>query len=277
MKKTLVAILLIAGVAGADAQSFQKGDIVIDAALGVGADRDKNQTYNSANNTINTEKTNKVTFTQRLGVEFGVCNFGDRSSLGIGIDFQNSVGSTHHYVVGTYDYSYVRTTYDRIIDPTTNRPGNGYTTSSATIDRMGKGSAAARAEILDFNLTLRAAFHHEFIDNLDTYAGIGFGLARAKYHYSDYTDLAGFDSETRRFDPSLSDMVQFSYSYDDLDHVKWQDGGAKARYALALYAGMRYFFNDHWAINAELGLPVVTLKSAYNHYNVFSVGASYKF
>lgn len=278
MKKMLLAVAVLAVVTGADAQTFRKGDIVVDANIGIGVAHDRNDINNPTNNNpvnIQSDKSNRITFTQRIGAEFGVWDINDNMGLGIGIDFQNAMGATNHYVTGTYNYDYVLTTYDRVVN--SNRPGTQYTSSTSTKNRSGFGGAMARAQITDFNLTLRAVYHIQLINNLDTYAGVGFGVARVKYNYSDLDPLIGFSSESRMFDSKSDAIVQFAYSYNDLDHVVWQDDNAQGRFAFGLFLGGRYYLNDHWAVNAELGLPVMTYKKDYSHYNVFSVGASYKF
>ncbi len=277
MKKTVLALVALVGIASADAQTFRKGDIVVDANIGIGVARDRYQTFNSSSTIVDTEKSNRVTFTQRLGVEFGVWDINETMGLGIGIDFQNANGSTKQQISGFYDYDYTFVTYDKVINSSTNRPGTQYTSSSSIKNRQGAGQAMASAAIMDFNLTMRAVYHIELMDRLDAYGGIGFGVARVKYSYSNFDHLRGFAAETKMFDSKSDAIVQFAYSYDDLEHVKWQEGDAKGRFAYSLFLGARYYFNDHWALNGELGLPVVTFQGGYNHYNIFSVGASYKF
>lgn len=70
-----------------------------------------------------------------------------------------------------------------------------------------------------------------------------------------------------------------TFSYDDLEHAEWGDlTYTKATAALATYIGARYFVTDNWAVNAHFGLISGNLKkSCGSSYNLFSVGASYKF
>lgn len=276
MKNLTIAIIaaLAIGQSALAEDTFRKGNIVVDLNLGIGTDRETYDTYNSNSqnpNFIDSSKKNRATFTQRLGVEFGVWNITDKSTLGIGFDITNSIGSTRHYISGTYDYSYVATAY--------NRGDNNLWTLSNTqnINREGVGTSVANASIADISFMIRVAYHREFIDNLDTYAGLGFGLACTKYSYSNYDHKEGFSRRTETLDQNYTGPVQLVYSYDDFDHVEWEKSNAMARFAFAAYIGARYYFNSHWAVNAEIGLPSVSFSATSPHYSIFTVGASYKF
>ena len=49
----------------------------------------------------------KVTFDQHLGMEWGIANFGDRFTIGLGFNINNTYGGTlEGKVAGEYDYTY---------------------------------------------------------------------------------------------------------------------------------------------------------------------------
>lgn len=90
-----------------------------------------------------------------------------------------------------------------------------------------------------FRMTVgaRAAFHYQFIDKLDTYAGIMLGL-----------DIRNFKD-------------YYYYTPDEL-----ADRYTKMGLAHSEFVGARYYFTDNIAVNAEFGYGI----------SYFSVGASFK-
>lgn len=270
MKKIIATLALaVVGTVGISAQNFEKGDIVMDVNLGIGADR-TSDTHLNGQGQRNTRKTNKVSFTQRIGVEFGIFDIDEKSSLGIGVDLQNSSAWSSHAVNGSYNYSYEVTKWVLGDNSTWIRD------EVNRVERNGMGSAIADAVIEDFSISLRLAYHYAFTDKLDTYAAIGFGLSHVKCYYSNYKDYRGFEYEAKFLDEKQADPTQLTYNYNDIDNANWKSE-AMARVNLSLLVGARYYLTDHWALNAELGLPMMSFKGGNNHYNIFSFGASYKF
>lgn len=268
---TYCAIALCAvGAQTVTAQAFKKGDIVADLNLGVGIARTVDTHVNSQKEFV-MDKVSKTVFSQRIGLEFGVCDFSDKASLGVGFSFANGIFSNRQPVSGNYDYEYQTTNYHR----GNRNQWEKYQTQ--TVNRKGSGTALAKNSIDDLSLMARVAFHYTFLDRLDTYVGIGFGLARLSDSFSDFSDMDGFSSKDEPFDPNHAGNYQICGSYNDLDHVKWDGGTSSSRYAVAAYLGARYYIADNYGVNVELGLPNVTLKKHYNHFDIFSVGFSYKF
>ena len=76
-----------------------------------------------------------------------------------------------------------------------------------------------------FTLGVVGSFHYQFIDNLDVYAQVGLGggayVSTDKYSYDD------------------GDVNKYSNTYGLFD---W-----------STTAGVRWYFNDNWAVNGELG------------------------
>lgn len=268
-----IALCLLAGQTVL-AQTFQKGDIVADVNLGIGIARTSESSFNN-NDKFDNEKVNKIIFTQRIGLEFGVCNFSDKASLGVGFSFINGVFSANSLVGGKYNYDYEINRYHRI----TNHNRNVWECyQTEMVNRNGVGTALAKATYDDLSLMARVAFHYKFIDRLDAYAGLGFGIARLNNNYSDFSHEEGFSSGHRTLNrENKTDRYQFVYDYNDLDHVEWDGGNTASRFAVAAYIGARYYIADHYGVNVEIGLPALTLKKRFNNYDILSVGFSYKF
>ena len=82
----------------------------------------------------------KVTFDQHLGMEWGIANFGDRFTLGLGFNINNTYGGTFGTeVAGEYDYTYTRTSYGRIYHYSTKKWETFNDTKE--INRKGVGTA----------------------------------------------------------------------------------------------------------------------------------------
>lgn len=263
MKKIILlalSIILTAGAAGA--RTFGKGDIVADVNLGGGMAKTTTTSYvvlASGETFYLTEDANKGLFTQRLGVEYCVAEIGRKVSLGLGLSFISGQGSTNMADVGVFDYEYKMVTAD----------WSGHKTTTY-VQRKGSGTALAKTDIVDFTTMLRVAFHFEATDNLDLYAGTGFGVSRLDNVVREHDFMEGFDSET-------VNLTEKYYSYDDLENVKWIGTPALARFAAAFYVGARVYVSKHIALQFEAGLPCMSFQRDYNHYNFANFGVAYKF
>ncbi|MDE7381122.1 MAG: hypothetical protein K2N03_03210 [Muribaculaceae bacterium] len=270
LKLFIGAAILSLGVS-ANAQSFSKGDIVADLNIGIGQAKTTESSYNLKNKAFDTEKATKGLFTQRLGIEFGVYDFNEKSSLGVGFSFLNGVGFTHQVASGTYNYDYTILTY------TKGNRNTWHLSETESRNRTGSGTALAKAAIEDFTAMVRVAYHYTLLKNLDTYAGIGFGVSHLSTVYSDFSHESGFGKINQTLDKDYRWSTQYVYSYNDRDHVKWENGGGSGRFAAAIFLGARYYITPKIGIQAEVGLPNVTFKKDLNNYSFFSCGASYKF
>lgn len=292
MKKTILLLTALSLVAGAsyaatpkknakaknvketvDFGKFKKGDMVLDLGVGIGASEVLQQTKNSNKEIVQDKKT-KATFTQKLGFEVGVYNFTDHSSLGFGVNINNAAGAKHTtYTSGSYDYSYTVNEYTK----TGNQFKRWQWTSASTMDRSGSGTAKADALIENFNVMLKMVYHHNFVKNLDTYAGIGFGVASVHNIYGNYRDTDGFAKTDKPFQEDYSNTWQFVYHYNDLDNVKWNGSSAAAKYCIGAFVGARYYFTKNWGITAEVGLNSWSIKKDFNDFDILNIGAVYKF
>lgn len=272
--KCLAAIgVLMAASSAVSAQAFKKGDVVADLNVGVGVAHTtelKNRKEDDKTSHSDEDVT-KLLLTQRLGIEFGIADIGEKSALGLGFAINNACGNTSVMASGSYNYEYSYTVYRR-----ENKKWAMYEQGNKR--RVGMGTAKATATIEDLSLTLRLALHHQFVDNLDTYVGIGGGISRIQFIYSDFTDTEGFHKMNESFDSQDTwHLYQTSQNYDDLAHVKWDSSAISARFAASAFVGARYYLNSHWGLNLEAGLPVVTFKKDYNNYTIATIGVSYKF
>ncbi len=269
--KLLMGVAMLTCGVSASAQAFSKGDVVADLNIGFGVDKTTNLKYSEKDEVYLTDKATKGSFTQRLGVEFGIYNINKKSSLGLGFSFLNGVAFTEMTATGTYNYQYEVTTYEK---------GNRNTWWAKYTDRRersGSGTANASANLVDFTAMLRLAYHYSFSDKLDTYAGIGFGVSRMTTIFHDFYDMNGFGQDSKDLDYNYKWDTQRVYSYNDLDHVEWSNGGSEGRFAAAIFLGARYYVTNNIGIQAELGLPNITFRKDFNNYSLFSLGGSYKF
>ena len=273
MKKIILLSALALTAASVNGQIIRKGDMVVDLGIGVGTAQVAYSEYQTINGQeqIVGDKAHKATFTQRLGFEVGVFDLSDESSIGFGVSLNNSCGAFHNSIInGSYNYSYP--IYDYIKENNRWKP-NGVLEGN----RNGTGSAQARTTIEDFNVMFRVAYHREFIDNLDAYCAVGFGVSTFRDIYSDYSHKQGINSVNKTFDPDYNGMTQLCYTYDDNDHIQWQNSSASGRFVIAAYIGARYFLTENWGINAQLGLTSLSFKKDANNYSIFDIGASYRF
>ena len=266
MKKLIVlmsAMVLSASVSFG--QTFEKGDKVASLGVGVG----------SVKNVPNPDKS--ATFTQKLSMEWCIVdNLMDKGSIGLGFAINNGYGGAYESkMLGTYDYSYVVQTQRREKHDRYNR--YYYVYDSYIQNRNGMGVADVDLNRNDLTALFMASFHYQFIDKLDTYFTLGLGVTSMFHLSGNYRNEEGFEAAFKVHDPDKDYSV--SYSYNDLDHVEWQDGlGTILRPAMAVHVGARYYFTENWAANMEVGLLNATFSDKYGSgYNVFSIGASYKF
>lgn len=274
MKKLF--LLLFAGVmcASASAQIFSKGDMVVD--LGIGAGRADNLETKGKFPDYSYKKSSGATFTQKLAFEYGVAELG-KSTIGLGVIVANAYGASYDGAAsGKYDYKY---NMDHYRYEKSNRGKYKWTRYQTTSERRkGKGVAKASYAVENVDFLVKGSFHHQFIDRLDTYGTFGVGLSVYKLLCSpDDDETLGFSADSNPFNSSKDHGYQMVYSYDDLDHTKWDGTSAKVRFAMALYVGARYYLTPSWAVNAEIGLTSASFKKDANNYNILSIGASYKF
>lgn len=269
MKKVLISLSMLAVVLGASAQSFKKGDKVVDLGIGFGvADAMKGEMFGG----IPTYKeTSTGTFTQKLSFEYGILDL-SCGSIGVGAMITNAYGfGVNGIAMGEYDYTYTIDRYHRVSG---RQKWEKYQTSEKR--RHGVVTGEGTSHIDDLNILIKGSFHKEFVEGLDTYATLGLGASICKYSVSPGDDIT-FERGQETLDKNSSNNYQFVYYYNDEDHVKWQGGSTKARFAMALSVGARYYFTSNWGINAEFGLTSASFKKNAGVYNILSFGATYKF
>lgn len=278
MRKFILAGVAALACTPAFAEVFQKGDMVVDLSIGIGAAQVTNVEYDK-NGAIKADESpkSKATFTQKLGFEVGIYNFSEKSSLGFGVNINNATGAAHNTIVsGSYDYSYRYEMY-RKKTTATGRRENWEMYHFETNERKGSGTAQAKATIEDFNVMLKLAYHHEFISQLDTYCALGFGVSAYSYKYGDYSHETGFSKADHTFDENYPSTYQAVYKYNDLDHVTWQNSATSGRFVIGAYLGARYYFTKNLGVNAQIGLTSLSLQKDANDFSIFDVGISYRF
>lgn len=97
-----------------------------------------------------------------------------------------------------------------------------------------------------FTVTAIGSFHYEFIDKLDTYVTIGLG--------------GGAYTETYK--------VNYNNDAEELGLKDYKDSVTNGCFGWVSSLGARYYFNNNWAANAELG---------WTGAGYFAIGATYKF
>ncbi len=209
MKKLLILTLAAVLSVPAMADNPLKGDIIVDAALGVGS-------------VAHAGDDARAQFTQRASVEWCVTDklFGKpEMALGIGLAFNNQFGGTVHW---------------------------------------GKFSSATRDDI---SFVPTATLHYDLTDRIDTYGAVGVGIA-----VMNHSSAVAYSDE---FPGGI---------YADEGLFCHTSGRSSAAFAMSLYAGMRYYFTDSWAVEAQVGLINAAIKKSYgNSYNFLTIGAAYSF
>lgn len=265
--KTFTLIALLASFSLSQAQTFQKGDKVLTAAGNIGM--------------FNTPDDMKLGYGGKISFEYGVADglFGGKGAIGVGITATDLYGGTYEGVnVGSYNYSYTSTTYDRM--KWSNSARYYIDTKTTTHKREGKGSAKCDVNRNDATLLATASLHYQFASKLDTYLTVGAGATFFKCFYSNYHDAKGMEKvDHTRKKPTVSDYngPVVSYAYDDFAHAKWEGAGSKFYPAITASLGARYYITNHWAVSAEVGLNAFTIKKNINAMTLGSIGASYKF
>lgn len=87
---------------------------------------------------------------------------------------------------------------------------------------------------------VRGTFHYQFLDKLDTYAGLMLGL----YTYNWKYDWSGNYHYDYYYSPRNSNTSDFAFS---------------------AFVGSRYYFNDNWGINAEVGYGFTYLSAGITY------------
>lgn len=257
MKKLLLPLAILSCVFASNAQinnDVQNG-LTIDVGIGAGS------VYTNS----------KAMFTQRIGAEWNILPtfLTDGVSLAVGFYINNNCGGGYDTrTVGTYDYYYK-------IYSKSNRTGQ---TTSTNQHRQGYGTADVRLSRDDISFLPTASLRYQITDKLEAYLSFGMGLSIMNAYTGEVSNATGFD-KANVVNKSDYGAVALTYKYDDLEHVKWANlTWTKASFSVATYIGARYFFTDNWGVNAQIGLISANVRrSVGNSYNVFSVGATYRF
>lgn len=267
-KILLLGLLSVTTALSSVAQGvFNKGDRKVDLTVGVG--------------TVAYTDKSRVTFDQHLGMEWGVASVADKLTVGVGFNINNSYGgSIDGMVTGTYDYTYIRRSYGKTFSYKNNRWESFNDTKE--IRRNGVGTADADVAREDVNAQFVAAIHFSPMSKLDTYLKVGAGVGYMSWVVSNLHNESGFKkADVHETSSSKVHQTTDTYSYDDLDHVKWQGFKSKIVPAMSVYLGATYMLNDKWGVDAQIGLISANIKGnkkGYpNSYGVFALGASYHF
>ncbi len=246
---------------------FNKGDKKVDLTIGAGI--------------VAYEDKSRATFDQHLGMEWGICSFADKFTLGIGFAVNNSYGGSFSSLVsGTYDYSYTMSSWGKIYRYSTKKWENF--SESKEVRRSGSGTADATISREDVNAQFVAAIHYSPMPKLDTYVKVGVGVGYMSWIVSDIHNEDGFmEANYHETHTSKIRETTDSYSYNDLDHVKWAEYKSKVVPAMSLYVGATYMLTEQWGVDAQIGLISANIKgnkSGYpNSYGILALGASYHF
>lgn len=259
-------VIAATSVCGA-AQQLSTGDIMVDAGLGAGC--------------ITASKT-KATFTQRIGVEYIVMDnleiFGQRFAIGAGFAVTNGYASMGRgEVAGIFDYDYAMTRTGFITDNSGVRQNINETTM---VNRSGIGTAVTTFKRDDLTFMPQATLHYTPIDGVDTYLTVGIGVGMLNSYTGGKNGYEGFGTDTYyKNEITSTSNTTTVYAYNDADHADWSfDKATEATFAMAVYAGMRYWFTQNIAANVQVGMISGALKKSWgNSYDLFSIGATYRF
>lgn len=116
----------------------------------------------------------------------------------------------------------------------------GFATNGERYDYFGY-SYKARYTRMAFGV--RGTFHYQFLDKLDTYAGLMLGL----YTYSWKYDYSG------SYDP-----------YDDY-YYGLNNNSNSSDFAFSAFVGARYYFNDNFGVNTEIGYGFTYLSAGLTY------------
>lgn len=263
-----MGLLLITGASSGVAQGvFNKGDRKVDLTIGVG--------------TVAYTDKSRATFDQHLGMEWGVATVADRFTIGVGFSVNNAYGGAFDGIVaGTYDYKYTSNSYGKVYRPSTKKWE--YFNETKQVRRNGIGTADADIAREDFNAQITAAIHFSPMSRLDTYLKVGAGAGCMSWIVSNIHNEQGFKKANyHNTSNNTYYQVTDSYSYNDLDHVKWEGYKSKIVPAMSVYLGATYMLTEKWGVDAQIGLISANLKDAKkgypNSYGIFALGASYRF
>lgn len=267
-KILLLGLLSITGALSVVAQGvFNKGDRKADLTIGVG--------------TVAYTDKSRVTFDQHLGMEWGVATVAEKFTVGVGFNVNNSYGgSFESKVVGEYNYYYTRQSYGKVYRYSTKKWESFNDTKQ--VKRTGMGTADADVAREDVNAQLVAAIHFSPMTKLDTYLKIGAGVGYMSWIVSNLRNENGFGKANYN-NTTNNSLYQTTdvYSYNDLDHVKWQAYKSKVVPAMSVYLGATYMLTDRWGVDAQVGLISANIKDSKkgypNSYGIFALGASYRF
>lgn len=110
----------------------------------------------------------------------------------------------------------------------------------------------------DISIMPTVSLHGKFVRNLDLYAtfGLGLGIMNWKENVTMYETV----------DPNTVLVKTI------------KDSNSTACFSTGFYVGARYFLNESWGLNAQIGLISANVRKSWgNSYNVFSIGGSYRF
>lgn len=264
MKKYIflaIATLLATSTKG---QTFEEGSCIVNAGIGVGVIKDCGPT-----------------FTQKVGIEWGVKSIGQRGTLGLGVALTNAYGGiTESKVYGTYDYN-VKTIMYKYQQNSHNR----WTMTSyegAKIHRFGAGTADAKFAREDLKALALGSYHHAITDNLEAYGTFGLGIALINGMCGHYDNYDGFEEKVAKNTINQNKKeVQYSltYKYNDLDHAKFAGTTFhKVTFACALSVGARYSLTSKIAAFGEIGLVSGAFRGDKyaKGLDVFTLGVTYK-
>lgn len=268
LRSLLVICLVVLTCDLLQAQSvFYKGTRKMNLTLGVG--------------TVEYSDKNRATFDQHFGMEWGIAKIADKITVGLGFQVNNSYGGTFDgMVAGKYDYSYNVTTRGKVYDYRDKKWKSVNDVKS--VKRNGVGTADADISREDINALFMAGFHFTPLTRLDTYLKVGAGVGVMNYIVSNKRNVSGFSSADKT-SVNNSNIVQTTttYSYDDLDHVKWVGLDSKVVPSMSVYIGASYMMTSKFGLDMQIGVISANLKDkdkGYpNSYGVFAVGASYVF
>lgn len=255
MKKFLLAlssIALCSGLTYAVEGTAERGDILVEAGIGVGM--------------VDYPGSSGALFTQRVGVEYVVLPtvFTDDFTFAVGLYVNNGYGApVDGMAVATYNYTYP--IYSN---------GNGQVVNKG--HREGVGTANATFYRDDVNILPTASLRYHCTSRLDAYVSLGFGIGVMNTITGKKSNYQGFESANHS---GSNDSSGRRYSYNDLDHAKWENTSQhKACFATSFYLGARYALTENWGVNAQFGLIGANARKSWgNSYNLFSIGATYNF
>lgn len=265
MKKSFILVLATVLSMNAFGQNFQKGSRVVNAGIGVGV-----------------IKNFGPTFTQKVGIEWGVMSVGKNGTLGLGCTLYNAYGGTSEgKVIGAYDYTVktTRTTYKK-------NSHNRWVLSSgpgADLHRQGSGTADAKFAREDLKAMASCSFHYSFSEKLEAYGTFGVGIALINGLCGHFDNYEGFEQKTKKSDINTSlkkEQYDLIYSYNDLDHVDLSDYSYhKIGFACGLSVGASYSLTDRIAAFGEVGLVSGAFKGKdyAKGLDVLTLGVMYKF